>query len=321
MSKKEAHVVAFVVEWLDRASSLVRVFRLNHFVDGTIELINSVTNVCFLKRMYFSDISRIDLVIGASINLNSRQLTLRDYADEGTRKYFNSTTTRFCCLITPEEVETGSIGQNISRIANATGKINRMKMIEVDARLSTKFACSRGRGVALEGFIWGGTEGFLELLASHRGVTGSFGDAAESDARSCFDAPAPTASALVTACLIKPHIIKGQSLGACIKEIAELGFSVEALEMASLDQTSASNFFDVYKGTLPQYERLLFSMVEGPCVFVMVGGGQDVVESFREACGPVDPNVAKILRPKSLRARFGVDMVRNFRIQTNKVTK
>ena len=36
-----------------------------------------------------------------------------------------------------------------------------------------------------------------------------------------------------------------------------------------------------------------------------------MVEPFRELCGPSDPEVAKVLRESSLRARFGVDKNRN----------
>lgn len=38
-------------------------------------------------------------------------------------------------------------------------------------------------------------------------------------------------------------------------------------------------------------------------------GGHDVVEEFREACGPSDPEVAKALYPDSLRALLGVQQV------------
>lgn len=38
-------------------------------------------------------------------------------------------------------------------------------------------------------------------------------------------------------------------------------------------------------------------------------GGSNVVEEFREACGPADPEVAKELRPHSLRAILGEQQV------------
>lgn len=42
-----------------------------------------------------------------------------------------------------------------------------------------------------------------------------------------------------------------------------------------------------------------------------VQGGENVVEEFREACGPADPEVAQALYPDSLRALLGVQQVAN----------
>ena len=35
------------------------------------------------------------------------------------------------------------------------------------------------------------------------------------------------------------------------------------------------------------------------------------MDDFRDLCGPSDVEVAKVLRPKSLRSRFGRDRVKN----------
>ena len=37
----------------------------------------------------------------------------------------------------------------------------------------------------------------------------------------------------------------------------------------------------------------------------------EVVESFRDLCGPQDPELARVLRPSSLRGQFGLDKVKN----------
>jgi hypothetical protein len=41
-------------------------------------------------------------------------------------------------------------------------------------------------------------------------------------------------------------------------------------------------------------------------------GSPDVVQEFREFCGPADPEIGKVLRPRSLRAQFGIDKVGRF---------
>jgi len=37
----------------------------------------------------------------------------------------------------------------------------------------------------------------------------------------------------------------------------------------------------------------------------------DVVNKFREICGPYDPEIAKTLRPNTIRSMFGIDRVKN----------
>jgi len=38
---------------------------------------------------------------------------------------------------------------------------------------------------------------------------------------------------------------------------------------------------------------------------------QNVVKIFREMVGPSDPEIAKYLRPNTIRAKFGLDRVKN----------
>ena len=65
-----------------------------------------------------------------------------------------------------------------------------------------------------------------------------------------------------------------------------------------------------FQGVLPEYSSLVEHLTLGPCVALEVRQ-EGVVEKFREFCGPHDPELAKTLRPKTLRAVFGVDRVKN----------
>jgi nucleoside-diphosphate kinase len=42
-----------------------------------------------------------------------------------------------------------------------------------------------------------------------------------------------------------------------------------------------------------------------------ISGKEDITTQFREFSGPIDPELGKQIRPKSLRAQFGVDKVKN----------
>lgn len=51
-------------------------------------------------------------------------------------------------------------------------------------------------------------------------------------------------------------------------------------------------------------------MTVGPCIALEIRQ-EDAVNKFRELCGPHDPELAKTLRPKTIRAVFGQDRVKN----------
>lgn len=51
-------------------------------------------------------------------------------------------------------------------------------------------------------------------------------------------------------------------------------------------------------------------LASGPCIAVEVRQ-EDAVNQFRAFCGPYDPEIAKKLEPKTLRAKYGVDRVQN----------
>jgi hypothetical protein len=55
---------------------MVRLFRVNHFADGTLEVINLKSRQTFLKRMFFRGIQRADLFLGATVTINCRQMVI-----------------------------------------------------------------------------------------------------------------------------------------------------------------------------------------------------------------------------------------------------
>lgn len=49
-------------------------------------------------------------------------------------------------------------------------------------------------------------------------------------------------------------------------------------------------------------------LTEGPCIALEVRA-ENAVETFRQTAGPWDVEIAKELRPKTVRAKFGMDRV------------
>jgi nucleoside-diphosphate kinase len=111
-------------------------------------------------------------------------------------------------------------------------------------------------------------------------------------------------------CIIKPHIVMNNNLGKAIDSILDAGFEISAAEMFHLSRPQVEEFYDVYKGVLPEYLPLIEHMSNGPCVLLEVRQ-EDAVAKFRELVGPYDPEIAKHLKPDTLRAKFGVDRVKN----------
>eukprot|EP00026_Physarum_polycephalum_P009816 Phypoly_transcript_09953.p1 GENE.Phypoly_transcript_09953~~Phypoly_transcript_09953.p1 ORF type:complete len:208 (+),score=33.77 Phypoly_transcript_09953:647-1270(+) len=115
-----------------------------------------------------------------------------------------------------------------------------------------------------------------------------------------------------TLCLIKPHAVKEGLTGEIVNAILEQGFRITAMEMMYMTEAQASDFFVVYKGVLPEYNDFVAEMSTGPCVAMEIREeGGKVTQNFREFCGPHDPDLARTLRPNTLRALFGTSKVKN----------
>ena len=119
-----------------------------------------------------------------------------------------------------------------------------------------------------------------------------------------------------TLCLIKPHVVRSGMAGDVIKDITDAGYEVSAMEMFHLDRMTANEFLDVYKGVVPSYNETLSALTVAPLIALQIVGGSgdpdQIVTDFREfTAGPYDPEIAKTLRPDSLRARYGSTTVDN----------
>mmetsp|Transcript_15246 Transcript_15246/g.23526 ORF Transcript_15246/g.23526 Transcript_15246/m.23526 type:complete len:116 (+) Transcript_15246:719-1066(+) len=104
-----------------------------------------------------------------------------------------------------------------------------------------------------------------------------------------------------TLCLIKPHIIKNGQAGKVIDMILKGGFEISAAEMFYLSRPTTEEFYDVYKGVLPEYLPLIEHLSNGPSIALEVRQ-QNAVSSFRKFVGPHDPEIALHIRSNTLRA-------------------
>jgi len=112
-----------------------------------------------------------------------------------------------------------------------------------------------------------------------------------------------------TLCIVRPHAFT-TSGGEIVDHILTEGFEISALRLWYMDKATAEEFLEVYKGVLPEYHDMVSQLCTGPSLVLEVRQ-ENAVDSFRKLVGPHDPEVAKHLRPATLRAKFGIDRVKN----------
>ncbi len=113
-------------------------------------------------------------------------------------------------------------------------------------------------------------------------------------------------------CLLKPHILESRSEAGIIQSIQTAGFEVGGAFAVHLTKSMANEIFDAYRSVLPSYTQFLDHLLSGHSLALLIrkrgaSSVAEVVEDFREFCGPFHSELAKALRPNSLRGKFGID--------------
>jgi hypothetical protein len=84
----------FLAEWFDLHAQIYRHYEFFFYpFDNSIEMYDTKQRKTFLRRTK-TDIKLQELFVGASVNVNARQLHIRDFGDEFTRKALQTTMER-----------------------------------------------------------------------------------------------------------------------------------------------------------------------------------------------------------------------------------
>lgn len=112
--------------------------------------------------------------------------------------------------------------------------------------------------------------------------------------------------------IIKPHAMGAGLAGKIIQEITRsgLGLQISAIQLRCMDKVNSAEFYEVYKGVVNEFNGMVEELTLGPCIAMEITG-EDAHAKFRDFVGPSDPEIARHLRSHTLRARFGVDKVKN----------
>ena len=283
-----------------------------------------------MKRCHYDGVRLDDLFIGGSINVFSRQLNIVDYADEFTRRALTHKRERTFGLC----FSVAQFGTALTRCLRAGMTTTRVKSFQLSRDEAQRFASltagTRADGGQLAEALARGTVVAFELLAggavaqwnSLRDPTSTYGSANDQDVDAEIDfffgprMPARSTAQFdnCTLCVIKPHLVLAGQSGEIIDGVMAAGFKVSALEMFHLERANAEEFLEVYKGVVPEYNSMVMELISGPCIALEVvgnAGSSSAVQDVRTLVGPADPEIARHLRPQCLRAKFGVDKIKN----------
>ena len=304
----------------------------------------------FLKRTRIpssSSVSEKDFHIDGHVILFSRNMKIVDYGDEETRSLLDAATEQTVVVIPTDLNKKGRVGDIVEIVEKAAQlsvigikaiRLDRSALREAGQIMGVDHPFIRGKGVATVVVFRG--EGSLvkarqALEADGRYCSGVFSTSTTeeaSKAQGLFLRQPPSAdinnienggcAAASTCCVIKPHAIKARQVGPILTSIAKAGYRIRSMELFHLDHTAASEFLEVYEGgAVKNFHLMVEEMCSGPVIAMEIcrseGGNvgevdMDVVSTFRkDVAGPWDVSVAKQLFPDTVRARFGVDNVRN----------
>eukprot|EP00440_Ansanella_granifera_P065168 gb/GFBE01070664.1/.p1 GENE.gb/GFBE01070664.1/~~gb/GFBE01070664.1/.p1 ORF type:complete len:341 (+),score=86.00 gb/GFBE01070664.1/:1-1023(+) len=305
----------FNCEHVEEASQMTKEFLLtvynrNNGSPNEISLTDVKAKRLFLKRgVYDSDgpMRLEDMYIGGEITVCARKMKIVGYADTPTRQLFEQNCQQVYTVI--RSAAYPDLGVLLTAAARSGFTIKRVKtLFELG---------SRSRCVHMELVGQGGPAGWLEAVSQSVGTASAAAVSAEPagpGSEKVFTGKECTATFdSCSLCIVRPHAMREGKAGTVISALCDCGFEISAMQTYVLLKNQAENFYEVYKTVLPsaQYAAMISELASGNLLAIEVRGGDDVVPRLRELCGPVDVEIAKHLRPNTIRACHGRDNVHN----------
>jgi len=342
---------AFHVEWFDPQADVIRRYMMTYFPrDNSVSMYDPKNHRPFLKRSEYADVGLAQMYIGATVTILARQLKIVDYADDYTRKALENMKCRTLGMIKPDSYNNiGRIISAITQSGIVISRLKMVRMDNSSASAFIKLQETEGMGPDHAQLLASDVSVVMELIGTDvvnmwqammgpaspaqaqseapRSIRAQLGTddtrnavhgsssslQAEKDLDFFFGADKnwPTTALFnnCTLCIVRPHAFVSSG-GDIVSRIVAEGFEISAMCLWHLDKACAEEFIEVYKGVLPEYFDMVNQLCAGACLVLEVRQN-DAVNSFRKLVGPHDPEVAKHLRPETLRAQFGLDRVRN----------
>ena len=339
---EDQEVLLFDVEWFDPMSVSVKKFTLTYYIlDNTIQVVDDSTKKCFLARIFYPGVTYSELVIGGSINIYNRLFHIVNYGDLGTRMFMETYKRKAFLVLQPGSFS--SVGTVLSLLSKHKLYTLNFKSVVVKKSFENDYGIIKGYNILIEtsteahktpdviyenlqnDIISAGISAYA-LTVIPKGEKEESSEERQSyfsngTIPSAATFPKPIISekkesiSQVTLGLIKPHVLKEGNCGAMIQDIITAGFELQHLQLIRMDGRTVNEAFLVYKDVLPLYRETLEHLLEGPVMAIQIinnrESNENIVEKFRDFCGPYIAEVAQVLEPESLRGKYSWNDAKN----------
>lgn len=303
--------LGFEVEWFDNVSNSCKRLYLKYYLsDNTIELLHYEKNACFLGRIHYPSVTLSSLFIGNSITVYSRLLTIKAYANSATEEYMMSHEIHVLCTVNRED---GHLLGDLFKTARSqnlrTGRVSStsqsisvagLNIIPDDFIIEVVANCSEN------------AEKFISKAQDISGAITAITLEANLIKQIIYSAIPISVPDNCTLCIIKPHVVAANRHEEVLRAIINHGgFAIAGIMMTHLHSDMADEFLRVYRKIIPMYSSLLEQMSSGPLMALMItrnnydSSDLPIVSEFREFCGPMNCELAALIRPNSIRAKLG----------------
>ena len=315
----------FIVEYYDPLPMITKRYQLKYFGDShAVEMVDIQKKKLFLKKSPCPpEVSASDFVLGAKLFLYSRELLVVEYGDRATRERLERQTQKCIALISSDLYQ--DWGKIVAALETEMTLVKLRTVIFNDSEAESFLAMTQGDPKLKESLTRGtnlsvlfqserGCEVMNEVvrsLGTGDGVVVARDEQQTNDISQTLLTWKSTATLdNCTCCVVRPHAVKEKVVGGILKLIIDQGYEVSALDSFQFDKAASEEFLEVYKGVVPEYPDHVVQLSSGLSVCMELRA-ENAVEVFRETAGPWDIDMAKALRPNSIRGKYGHDKVRS----------
>lgn len=268
------------------------------------------------------------------MSIFARSLVIKEWADTFTKKKLGQKDQRALLILSASP--SSCLGKILNELSTPpySMTLSKIRLVNISTKAAAEFAeLSQDRDVSR---IIGGHMFVVELnnIGSSeilKSVLGNTSDSMQSKTyfstsaslvdkqlgyffgeSSMLRFPRLATSADCTMCVIKPWAVQNGLSGKIFDSILSAGYIITDLSTFSLNRYDAETFLEIYKGVLPEYKNMIEEFSAGTSIAIELRHPKynhetspSIVSAFRNLCGPYDFELAKTLKPDTLRAKFG----------------